>query len=536
MQGDYFLSFGRVDEAKRIDLIAEAFKKMPDKKLIIASGGPWLGKVREIAKGAENIKILGWVSDEELISLIGKCLATIYIPISEDAGMSHLESNVAGKPYLGVKEGGLVESTIDNETGILLPENPTEEDVIAGIKKMTPEWCLSKKERCEEHARQYDKEIFFKKIKKAVADCNPQLPVLGIDASRWEDPRFPGCLVRTGVEEVSKNIIAELCKLSIAKNIRLRLYTPRTIQSLPLNIQKVIPPGKQWTRKRLASELKDSPVDFFFTPSYYIPSSAPEKSFSIVHDVIFKTNPEKYSFKDRLKQNFAVKNNIKRSQKIFTISEFSKHEIMSEYGLSDNRIVVAPLGYARHFTSESGINLAQNKTKPFILYIGRIEKKKSVDVLVKAFAEFLNSHPDWNLVLAGMESHGTDEIKKMISFLGISPSVTMAGYVSNEKKWELLSTASLFVHPSAHEGSSIPIFEAWDAGVPVIATDAPVIKEIGGNAVEHFKAGDEKDLYQKMINLISDSQKIKELKANGLHNLVAHSWKKAAEIILNEIL
>jgi glycosyltransferase involved in cell wall biosynthesis len=534
-QGDYFLSYGRVDEAKRIDLIAKAFKRMPDKKLIIASGGPWLEKVREIAKGADNIKIYGWVSDEELVSLVGKCQATIYIPISEDAGMSHLESNVAGKPYLGVKEGGLIESTIDGETGILLPENPTEDDVIFGIGRMTTEWCLNKKEKCEEYAKKYDKEVFFKKMKKVVADCDPHIPVLGIDASRWEDPRFPGLLVRTGVEEVSKNIINEIVNQTGNRNIRLRLYTPRTIQSLPLNIQKVIPPGKGWTRKRLASELKDSPVDYFFTPAYYIPSFAPLKSFSIIHDVIFKTNPEKYSWKDRLKQNFAVRNNIKRSHKIFTISEFSKQEIIREYDLQSDRIIVMPMGYNRHFGNQSEIKQPKEEN-PFILYIGRIEKKKSVDVLVKAYAEFLKSHPSWKLVLAGMESYGTDEIKNLINALGINKSVEMAGFVSNEKKWELLFSASLFVHPSAHEGSSIPIFEAWDAGVPVIATDAPIIKEIGSNGVEYFKAGDEKDLYQKMINLISDNQKINELKANGLHNLSDHSWKKSAEVILNVIL
>jgi glycosyltransferase involved in cell wall biosynthesis len=534
-QGDYFLSYGRVDEAKRIDLIAKAFKKMPDKKLVIASGGPWLDRVREIARGSDNIKILGWVTDEELISLIGKSLATIYIPISEDAGMSHLESNVAGKPYLGVREGGLIESTIDGETGILLPENPTEEDVIFGVGRMTPEWCLSKKEKCEEHAKQYDKEVFFKKMKKAVSDCNPQIPILGIDASRWEDPRFPGRQIRTGVEEVSKNIIKEIVNQIKSKNIRLRLYTPRTIQSLPLNIQKVIPPGKNWTRIRLASELKDSPVDYFFTPAYYIPSPAPHKSFSIIHDVIFKTNPEKYSRKDRLKQNFAVRNNIKRSHKIFTISEFSKQEIIREYKLQSDKVIVMPMGYHCHFSGQ--VKIAERKeTNPFILYIGRIEKKKSVDILVEAFAQFLSGHPDWKLVLAGMEGHGTDEIKSLISSLGIGKSVEMAGFVSNEKKWELLSSASLFVHPSAHEGSSIPIFEAWDVGVPVIATDAQIIKEIGKTAVEYFKAGDEKDLYQKMINLISNLQRINELRQNGRQNLNEHSWKKAAGIVLNEII
>jgi glycosyltransferase involved in cell wall biosynthesis len=167
-QGDYYLSWGRIDEAKRIDLIVKAFREMPDKKIIIASSGPYIDKIKELSRGYKNIEITGRVSEDKLKALVGGCIAGIYIPIEEDAGITHLEANAAGKPYLGVKEGGLLESTIDGETGILIRKDPGVEDVVAGIKKMTPEWCLNKRSICEKHALKYDKEVFVGRVKEVV--------------------------------------------------------------------------------------------------------------------------------------------------------------------------------------------------------------------------------------------------------------------------------------------------------------------------------------------------------------------------------
>ena len=534
--GDYYLSFGRADEAKRIELIAQAFLKMPDKKLIICSGGPRLEAVKKIVKNAKNIQILGWVSDEKLFDLVGRCRAAIYIPLDEDAGMTHLESNSAGKPYLGVKEGGLIESTVDGETGILIPANPKRADVIFGINKMIKEWCESKKNVCIKHAEKYRSQEFFRKFKNIINKNNPNIPVLGIDASRWEDPRFIGEQRRTGVEVYSKNIISELVKLALKKNLRVRVYTPRTIQSLPLSIQKVIPYGKGWTRKKLNQELFNSPPEYFFTSGYYIPKNAPKKSFAVIHDVIFKSNPEKYSFKERIIQNYTTKLNIKRAKKIFTVSKNSRDEIVKYYSLPEDMVVYAPMGYTSNFEFQIS-NFEKNKAKnKNIVYIGRIEKKKSVDVLVKAFGEFSQNNPDWKLVLAGANGYGADEIKSLIKNLNLQGKIEMLGFVSKEKKRELLKTSSIFVHPGMLEGSSISLLEAFDFQIPAIVADIKVMKELGGDAALFFKPGDFNNLALKINNLARNQNLANNLTERGREIIKHKSWKKSAELVLGEIL
>ena len=166
--GDYFFSWARLYEIKRVHMIVEAFQKMPDKKLVVASGGPELERIKEMAKGYDNIKILGWVSDDELIENLGKSLATIYIPIREDFGMSPVESMTAGKPVIGAHEGGLLEIIEDKKNGLFLPDNFKVEDIRSAVKKMTPEKVQEMKEYCLQTAGKFTEEEFYKNLDKKV--------------------------------------------------------------------------------------------------------------------------------------------------------------------------------------------------------------------------------------------------------------------------------------------------------------------------------------------------------------------------------
>lgn len=538
--GDYFLSYGRLDEAKRIELITEAFREMPDKKLIITSGGPRFNRVKELAAGCENIKVLGWVDDEKLFDLVGRARALVYIPCEEDAGMTHLEGNTAGKPYLGVREGGLIESTIENETGILIPARPTKADVIAAANQMTADWCRSKKDKCIAHAKQYQEQNFSARLREIIADNDPRLPILGIDAGRWEDPRFPGERRRTGVEIYAWHIISSLIAIARQQNMRVRVYAPRAIQSLPRPIQKILPPGRGWTRKKLSQELKNSRVDYFFTPSYYIPKNAPQKSFAVIHDVIFKSAPERYSFQDRLMQNYASALNIKRAEKIFTVSNFSKKEIIKYSNLPEEKVVNAGMGYLRNIRHPIPNSQYSKKLQiancKFILYIGRIEKKKSVAVLVKAFQEFSYAYADWHLVLAGADGYGAAEIKKLIADSGLAEKISLPGFVSEEEKWQLLREADIYVHPSAHEGSAIPLLEAMDAGVPAIASDIEAMREIGQDALVYFKTEDYLDLSERLKFIVRHPEIAQKNITSGQELLKQRSWEKSAEMIYEKIV
>lgn len=167
-QGDYYLSYSRVDLVKRVTEIAEAFKQMPDKKLIIASTGTEVERLKAIIKDAPNIQYVGRVDDVELARLVGNCIANIYIPKDEDFGMTVLEGMAAGKPCLGVAEGGLRE-TIDHEKdGYLLPANPSITDIKRGVEYLSPARSMEMKMVCQKKANQFREEVFVEKMKAMI--------------------------------------------------------------------------------------------------------------------------------------------------------------------------------------------------------------------------------------------------------------------------------------------------------------------------------------------------------------------------------
>ncbi|MBP6920944.1 glycosyltransferase [Candidatus Gracilibacteria bacterium] len=135
----YFLSFARLSSIKRVDRIVSTFQDMSEERLIVTYGknDPEKQNIIKMVEGYENIEMRESPSDIELRELIRGAKATIYIPVDEDFGMSPVESMACGTPVIGVNDGGLRESIIDGETGILI--NPLCEtiNIREAVKKIT---------------------------------------------------------------------------------------------------------------------------------------------------------------------------------------------------------------------------------------------------------------------------------------------------------------------------------------------------------------------------------------------------------------
>ena len=167
-QQDYYLSFARVDKLKRVGDIVRAFQRLPDKKLIVCSGGDDLENIERLARGYQNIEIKGWVDDDELKRLVGNCIATLYIPLNEDFGMTPLESMSAGKPCIGVNEGGLKETIFDGQTGKFIPVDYKLGDIVRAVNWLNPQRALAMRLACERQAENFSTEKFIQHIKKII--------------------------------------------------------------------------------------------------------------------------------------------------------------------------------------------------------------------------------------------------------------------------------------------------------------------------------------------------------------------------------
>ena len=173
-QEGYYLSTARLENFKRVETVIQAFLRMPDQKLVVASGGSEFQRLRQLAQDAPNITFTGWVTEEKLQTLMGNAIASIYIPIDEDFGMSPVESMAAGKPVIGVSEGGLLETVIPGETGALISANPSTEDLISAVLKMGAKTALSMRDACHARARRFDKKIFIKEMAAVLESATVQ--------------------------------------------------------------------------------------------------------------------------------------------------------------------------------------------------------------------------------------------------------------------------------------------------------------------------------------------------------------------------
>jgi glycosyltransferase involved in cell wall biosynthesis len=163
--GEYFVSLARLTEYKRVEVIVRAFLRMPDRKLVVASGGPQEPYLRKLAADARNILFTGWLSEAGLADLIGRARAAIYVPRDEDFGMSPVEAMSAGKPVIGVAEGGLLETVVDGQTGFLVAAPPTVESVVEAVTRLTADRALAMRDACEARARLFSKALFLERMK-----------------------------------------------------------------------------------------------------------------------------------------------------------------------------------------------------------------------------------------------------------------------------------------------------------------------------------------------------------------------------------
>ncbi len=169
-QKDYYLSFARLSDAKRVDRVVEAFIKMPEKKLVVIywENDPSLQKILAIAKWQSNIEFITLPWNLWFTDYVWNSVATIYVPVDEDFGMSPVESMAAWKPVLWVNEWWLKESVVNRKTWVLINAWSYVDDIIEAVNYLTPKKCLEMKDNCEQRAKDFSLEKFEQRLKELI--------------------------------------------------------------------------------------------------------------------------------------------------------------------------------------------------------------------------------------------------------------------------------------------------------------------------------------------------------------------------------
>lgn len=364
---------------------------------------------------------------------------------------------------------------------------------------------------------------------------------IGIDASRANK------IQKTGTEWYSYHLIQELKKITDPKD-QFILYSreklrgdlgdiPKNWQSRALNW----PPKKLWTQARLSWEMWQRPPEMLFVPAHTIPLIHPDKVVTTCHDVAFLRLPQVYDWPSLKYHEFAMKFAIRHARKIISVSEFTKSELIEFFKISPELISVVPNGYdsERYKVIEDKERIAAilkkyNIAAPYILYTGRLELKKNIPGLVRAFkilkssSQFAVQDSRLKLVLIGQPDFGFEKVTEAIIENNLHDEVIMPGWVGHDDLPYLMSGASAFVFPSFYEGFGIPVLEAMACGTPVVASGIPALREVAGEAAYLVDPYSSENMAEGISRVLTDDHLREDLKIRGLDRARQFSWERCA--------
>ncbi|SEM71416.1 Glycosyltransferase involved in cell wall bisynthesis [Mucilaginibacter gossypiicola] len=246
-----------------------------------------------------------------------------------------------------------------------------------------------------------------------------------------------------------------------------------------------------------------------------------------IHDVASFVNPQWFSKNFVRFYKFLMPRISKKAKLIFTVSDFSKAEIIKYLHVDAVKIKVVYNGVSE-LPAPSFIETNYGK---YILAVGSIDKRKNIQNLVEAFG--LIKHKNFKLIIVGdsnaiFNNEGNENLKTR-------NDIIFTGRVNDHELANLYTGAQLFAYPSLYEGFGIPPLEAMAYGCPTLVSDIGSLREVCGNASMYINPLDTKEISKGIDLLIDDSTLRNTLVKNGNQNLKRFSWENSAMQIFNSI-
>ncbi len=291
----------------------------------------------------------------------------------------------------------------------------------------------------------------------------------------------------------------------------------------------------------LSRELRRHPVDVLHV-QYTAPPFAPCPVVATIHDLAFEHLPATFNRRSWMQLRLTVRRTARRAAHIITISEYSRGDISRTYGIPLERISVTPLAAPPDLlpvTNEAELKRIRESygiQKDYILSLGSIQPRKNLVRLIEAYSCLRGTRPEVKLpqlVLAGKRGWLDSETFRAVEKNALGKDILFTGYVPERDLAGLFSGAVCFVYPSYFEGFGLPVVEAMQCGVPVIAGNRTSLPEVVGEAGVLFDPFDTQDLVNALTKVIDDSGFRAGLRAKGLERAKRFNWRTTAQLTLS---
>ena len=302
----------------------------------------------------------------------------------------------------------------------------------------------------------------------------------------------------TGLGNYCRTLLNDLGTIDTTDSFR--LYVPdlgrddlRSQLDMPRNMSFVTPANKLvkplrslWRIKGIVNDLKRDGVDIYHGLTGELPlglSEAGIKSVVTIHDLIFMRCPEYYNPVDVAIYKWKFRNAIRQANRIIAISECTRRDIMELGEIDDSRIDVVYQSCDTRFRQQvspeqkQDVRARYSLPKRYVLFVGTIEERKNALLAAQALP-YLSD--DIHLVLVGRQTAYAKTIFSFARQNGLANRIHMLSGVPTSDLYAIYQQAECFVYPSRYEGFGIPVIEAIQSRLPVIACTGSCLEEAGG--------------------------------------------------------
>ena len=291
----------------------------------------------------------------------------------------------------------------------------------------------------------------------------------------------------------------------------------------------------------LSIELRRHPVDLLHV-QYTAPPFAPCPVVTTIHDLAFEHLPETFNRRSWMQLRLTARSTARRAAHIITVSDYSRRDISRTYGIDPEHITVtpeaAPLNFAP-ITNETELRRIRETygiQRDYILSLCSIQPRKNLVRLIEAYSCLRRVSPEVKLpqlVLAGKRGWLENETFRAAERDALGRDILFTDYVPEHDLVGLYSGAICFVYPSYFEGFGLPVVEAMQCGVPVIAGNQTSLPELVGEAGLLFDPFDTAELVKALTRVLDDSAYRADLRTRGLERAKDFNWKTTAQLTLN---
>ncbi|MGE5413438.1 MAG: glycosyltransferase family 4 protein [Syntrophomonadaceae bacterium] len=230
-----------------------------------------------------------------------------------------------------------------------------------------------------------------------------------------------------------------------------------------------------------------------------------------------------------------IRRALRRADRIITVSNNSKRDLVDYFGIAPARIDVIYNGVADRFRADlprEEIERVAGKyalPRPYLMFLGGEKPHKNVRNVLRAFAEARRDRDlPHTLVLAGPMPKNRSRVEALIAALDLGSRVVRTGVVPEEDLPGLFAGADAFLYPTLYEGFGLPVAEAMACGVPVLTSSTSALQEIAGGYAYLVDPMDVDAIARGIVDLATDPKRRQEYAELGRRRAADFSWERAA--------